>query len=156
MSVDKFAYSSVVSMIEKGNKISVDYEGRLGSGEIFDSSKHGEHSHPIEFVVGSGEVIQGFDNAVLGMNKGEEKEFTINPEDAYGEYNDKLKQEVPRASLPKEQEPKEGMILIVQTPQGGMPVKIKQVKDDGVVLDLNHPLAGKKLIFKIKILEISK
>jgi len=143
-------------MIVKGNKVSLEYEGRLESGEIFDSSKHGDHSHPLEFTVGEGQVIRGFDAAVLGMKKDEEKEFTINPADAYGEHDERLKQEIPKSALPKEQEPEKGMVLIVQTPQGGMPVKILEVKKDAVVLDLNHPLAGKKLIFKIKILEISK
>jgi FKBP-type peptidyl-prolyl cis-trans isomerase 2 len=141
-------------IVSNGSKVSLDYEGRLESGEIFDTSKHGDHSHPLEFEVGSGQVIPGFDKAVLGMKVGEEKEFSIEPEEAYGNVNPELKKEIPKNALPKEQEPKPGMTLIVSTPQGQFPVKILEVNKDDVVIDLNHPLAGKKLIFKIKLLEI--
>lgn len=140
--------------VEKGSKISLDYEGRLESGEVFDSSKHGDHSHPLEFEAGSGAVIKGFDDAVMGMAIGEEKEFSIKPHEAYGEYNEALKQEVPRKAIPIEQELKAGMVLMMQTPQGAMPLKISEVKEDSLVIDLNHPLAGKTLIFRIKLLEI--
>ena len=143
-------------IIENGNKIKVDYEGRLEDGEVFDSSTHGDHSHPIEFVVGSGQVIKGFDDAVIGMKRGEEKEFSIEAKDAYGQHDERLRQKVPRNALPKEQEPKVGMVLVVGAPDGRQfPVKILEVDKDFIVIDLNHPLAGKKLIFKIKIAEIS-
>lgn len=142
------------NVIKSGDKVSVDYEGRFESGEVFDSSKHGDHSHPLEFEVGANQVIPGFDKAVVGMKKGEEKEFTINPEEGYGEINHQLKKEIPKKALPPEQEPKAGMTLVVSTPQGQFPVKISEVKEDTVTIDLNHPLAGKKLIFKIKILDI--
>lgn len=141
--------------IKNGNKIKVDYEGRLESGEVFDSSKHGDHSHPLEFGVGSGQVIMGFDEAVIGMKKGEEKEFSIEAKDAYGEINESLEREIPRGVLPEGQEPNAGMVLVIKSPDGReVPVKIKGVDDKNVIIDLNHPLAGKKLIFKIKILEI--
>lgn len=144
--------------VEKGCTVSLDYEGKLESGEIFDSSKHGDHSHPLEFKSGSGMVIPGFDAAVLGMKINEEKEFSINPEDAYGMPNPQLKQEVPKSAIPTPEgvELKAGMTLAAQTPQGAIPVKISEVKKDTIVIDLNHPLAGKKLIFKIKILDIKK
>jgi peptidylprolyl isomerase len=100
-------------------------------------------------------VIPGFDKAVLGMKVGEEKEFTIAPAEAYGEYNPELTKEIPKNVLPKEQEPKEGMTLMVGTPQGQFPVRISKVLADRVVIDLNHPLAGKVLIFKIKVLSIN-
>ena len=140
--------------VDKGCKVKVEYEGRLDSGQVFDSSKHGEHSHPLEFVVGSGMVIPGFDSAVLGMKEGEEKEFEIESKDAYGERREDLKKEIPRSSLPQDQEPKAGMGLMVQTPQGQIPVQITEVRDDVVVIDFNHPLAGKKLVFKIKIASV--
>lgn len=141
--------------IKKGDKIKVDYEGRFESGEVFDSSKHGDHSHPLEFVAGSGQVIRGFDDAVIGMEKGQEKEFSIESKEAYGELNPELQREVPRTALPKEQEPKEGMVLILGSPDGRQfPVRITKVTKDSVTIDLNHPLAGKKLIFKIKIAEV--
>lgn len=145
----------MVVKIKKGSKIKVDYEGRLETGDIFDSSKHGDHSHPLEFVVGSGQVIKGFDDGVLGLIKGEEKEIFIEAKDAYGEVNPELKREFPRNMFPKDQEPKAGMGVMLSTPQGQhVPVMICEVKKDSVVLDLNHPLAGKKLIFKIKVIEV--
>lgn len=143
------------NVVKTGSKVSLDYEGKFDSGEIFDSSKHGDHSHPLEFEVGAGMVIPGFDKAVLGMKVGEEKEFTIPPAEAYGEYNPELTKEIPRNVLPKEQEPKEGMTLMVGTPQGQFPVRIAKVLDDRVIIDLNHPLAGKVLIFKIKVISIN-
>ena len=140
--------------VKDKDKVTLDYEGKLESGEIFDTSKHEEHSHPLTFVVGEGNVIPGFEKAVLGMNVDEEKEFEIEPDDAYGMPDDRLFQEVPRNVLPSEPEPQIGMTLVMQTPQGNIPVMISEVKTDSVILNLNHPLAGKKLIFKIKVLKI--
>ncbi len=141
--------------IKKGGKVKLDYEGRFEDGTVFDSSTHGDHSHPLEFEVGSGQVIKGFDDAVVGMKKEEEKEFTLNPAEAYGESNPNLMQKVPRNALPKEQEPKPGMVLMVGAPDGRQfPVKITAVDKDSITVDLNHPLAGKKLIFKIKIVNV--
>ncbi len=144
-------------MISKGDKVKLEYEGRLEDGNVFDSSE--KHGQLLEFEVGAGKVIPGFDEAVDGMDKDDEKEFEIAPEKAYGERKDELKQEVPKSQLPpvpEGQELKAGMQLAVQTPQGQMPVMITEVKGDSIVLDLNHPLAGKKLIFKIKVKDISK
>ncbi|MEK6827652.1 MAG: peptidylprolyl isomerase [Nanoarchaeota archaeon] len=140
--------------IKDKDKVTLDYEGRFENGEIFDTSKHEEHSHPLTFVVGEGQVIPGFEKAVLGMNIDEEKEFEIEPEDGYGMPDDRLSQEVPRSVLPTEPEPQIGMTLVMQTPQGNIPVMISEVKSDSVILNLNHPLAGKKLIFKIKVLKV--
>jgi len=141
--------------VKKGNKVKVEYEGRFENGAVFDSSKHGDHSHPLEFVVGAGQVIPGFDKAVIGMKKGERKEFSIEKDEAYGNYREELKKEIPRNVLPKEQEPKEGMILMMSTPDGRQfPARIVAVTDENVTLDLNHPLAEKKLIFKIKIADV--
>jgi FKBP-type peptidyl-prolyl cis-trans isomerase 2 len=140
--------------IKNGNKVTLDYEGRFENGEIFDTSKHEEHSHPLTFKVGEHQVIPGFEKAVLGMNLNDEKEFSILPEEAYGMPDEKLYQEIPRTALPQEPEPQIGMKLVMQTPQGNIPVMISEVKTDSVVLNLNHPLAGKTLIFKIKVLKI--
>lgn len=143
--------------VKKGNKVKVDYEGKFENGEVFDSSTHGDHSHPIEFVVGSGMVVPGFDKAVLGMKKGEEKEITIKPEEGYGQPDPKLTREIPKEVLPKEQEAKEGMMIVMGMPNGHqVPARIKSVQEKTVTLDLNHPLAGKTLIFKIKVLDVSE
>jgi peptidylprolyl isomerase len=142
--------------VEKGNKVKVDYEGKLDNGDVFDSSTHGEHTHPLEFEVGEGKVIKGFDDAVMGMNVGEEKEFKIAPENAYGERNEELKREVPKESLKlgEGQKVEKDMTLAMQTPQGPFPVKVLDVKEKTIVLDMNHPLAGENLNFKIKVVEV--
>ena len=140
--------------IEKGNKIKVEYTGTFENGEVFDSSE--KHGQPLEFEVGSGQMIKGFDEAVVGMNKDEEKEITLTPENAYGENNPELKKKVPREQLPKDQEPQVGMILGVSLPNGQQfPAKIIEVDDKEITIDLNHPLAGKTLKFKIKIIEVN-
>ncbi len=143
-------------MIKKGDKIKVDYEGKFDDGTVFDSSKHGEHSHPLEFEVGNNQVIKGFDEAVVGMEKGEEKKVTINPKDAYGDVNPQLTKKVPRDKMPKDQEIKPGIMLKLGTPDGKQfPAKITEVTDKEITIDLNHPLAGKTLHFTIKVVEIN-
>ncbi|VVB83845.1 FKBP-type peptidyl-prolyl cis-trans isomerase [uncultured archaeon] len=141
--------------IKTKDKVTLDYEGRLETGEVFDTSKHEGHSHPLTFTVGDGEVIPGFEKAVMGMEVDEEKEFSIPPEEAYGMPDERLHQEIPKSVLPTEPEPQVGMTLVMQTPQGNIPVMISEVKEESVIIDLNHPLAGKKLIFKIKVLKIN-
>ncbi|MFC1685723.1 peptidylprolyl isomerase [Nanoarchaeota archaeon] len=142
-------------VIKKGDKVKVEYEGKFEDGTVFDSSTHGDHSHPIEFVVGTGQVVKGFDNAVEGMEKDQEKEFTVSPDEGYGQPNPELKKEIPRTVLPKDQEPKVGAMLVMGMPNGQqIPAKIVAIEKDTVTLDLNHPLAGKKLLFKVKVVEI--
>jgi FKBP-type peptidyl-prolyl cis-trans isomerase 2 len=144
-------------MISQGSKVTLDYEGKLETGEIFDSSTHGDHSHPLTFTVGEKQVIPGFETAVEGMDVGDEKEFSIEPENAYGMPDERLRQEIPKNALPpmpEGYELKAGMSLGMRTPQGDIPVLIAEVKDDSIILDMNHPLAGKKLIFKIKIVKV--
>ena len=139
--------------VETGSKVFLDYEGRFEDGEVFDSSAK---DSPLEFIAGSGQVILGFDNAALDMEEGEEKEFEIEPKDAYGEINEELKKEVPKSALPPEQTPEVGMTLVMNAPNGQqIPAKISEVNEENVVIDLNHPLAGKKLTFKIKIVKVS-
>ena len=138
--------------IKKGDKIKVEYTGTLEDGTVFDSSE--KHGKPLEFEVGAGQIIKGFDEAVTGMKKGEEKEITLEPKDAYGDPNPALVKKVPKEQLPKEPEPKKGMMLALATPDGKQfPAMIKEVDEKEVSIDLNHPLAGKKLKFKIKIID---
>ena len=135
--------------VKKGDKIKVEYTGTLEDGTVFDTS---EGREPLEFEAGTGKVILGFDNAVLGMEDGEEKEITLQPSEAYGNPNPELVKEFPRESLPKEPEPKAGMMVGVGLPNGQqIPASITKVEDGKVTLDLNPPLAGKVLKFKIKI-----
>lgn len=142
--------------VKKGDKVTVEYEGKFESGEIFDSTSHGDHSHPLTFTAGQKEVVKGFDEAVLGMKENEEKEITIKPDEAYGQHNPKLIQKLPKSKLPEGQEPKPGLILMLRSQQGHqIPAKITEVGDKEITIDLNHPLAGKTLIFKIKVTKIS-
>ncbi|UCE74032.1 MAG: peptidylprolyl isomerase [Methanomassiliicoccales archaeon] len=138
--------------VKNGDKVKVEYKGILNDGTVFDSSdKCGE---PLEFEVGAGRIISGFENAILGMEKGEEKEFELQPKDAYGDYNPQLIQKVPRDKIPLKVVP--GMMLEITLPDGQqMPVKVSEVTDEWISIDMNHPLAGKVLIFKIKILDIA-
>jgi len=138
-------------VVKKGDEIRVEYEGSLESGEVFDaSSRHGE---ALKFKAGEGVVVKGFDEAVIGMDVGEEKTVTLKPEDAYGEPNEMMVQKVPKDKFPAEG--KVGMMVGVPLPNGQrIPARIVAMDDKEVTLDMNHLLAGKTLIFKIKVLEI--
>lgn len=145
--------------VEKGDKVKLDYTGTFDDGTVFDTSKHEGHSHPLEFEAGSGQVIPGFDNAVLGMEKGEKKKFRIEKKDAYGERRDDLLKDFPRSTLPHEvnSQVKEGMVIGVGAPDGHQaPAKVAKLTEDTITLDLNNPMAGHDLNFEIEILDISK
>ncbi len=139
---------------KKGNTVKIEYKGSLEDGTVFDSTE--KHGKPLEFEIGSKKVIKGFEEAVIGMEKDEKKKITLKPEEAYGSPNPDLIKEVPREKLPKEQEPKEGMILGMMLPNGQqIPARITKVEEDKITIDLNHPLAGKTLNFDIKLVDIS-
>ena len=139
--------------IKKGDQVSLHYTGTLKDGSVFDSTK--KRNKPLKFTAGSGQVIPGFDKAVMGMKKGEEKKFTLEPSEAYGDRKPDLTQIMPRKLLPKNHEPKPGMMLALGTPDGQqIPATITKVTEENVTLDMNHPLAGKVLTFAIKIVEI--
>lgn len=140
-------------VVEDGKIVKVHYTGTLDDGTVFDSS---EGKEPLQFTVGEGKVIKGFDLAVKEMNLDEEKEIHIKSEDAYGDTRAELIKQVPRDQLPKEQEPQVGMILGVGMPNGQqIPARITAVNDTEVTIDLNHPLAGKNLNFKLKLIEVA-
>lgn len=139
--------------VENGNFVSVDYTGTLEDGEVFDSS---EGRSPLQFQVGSGDLIEGFDRAVLGMAVDQEKQFTLSPEQAYGHRDEDMVRQVPRSMLEGDGAPEPGQMVMVQTADGeSMPVVITEVTPEYIALDANHPLAGKALTFKIKMLSIS-
>lgn len=141
--------------VKNGDKVSVEYTGMFDDGKVFDTNIHGDHAHPLEFTVGNKMVIQGFDNAVIGMKQNEEKTFKIPANEAYGEKNPQLVQTVPKPeNFPPQA--KEGMIIgIGPSADRQMPALIVKVTDKDVTLDLNHPLAGKNLTFRIKIISIN-
>lgn len=143
--------------IKKGDKVTLEYEGTLDDGTVFDATKHGDHSHPLEFVVGEGKILPAFEENVMGMNKGDKKEFKLAPEKAYGQVNPQAVQEIPKTAFGASQEPKAGMTIGLKAPTGQQfPAKIKEVKEQTVVLDLNHPLAGKTLTFNITVVDVQE
>jgi len=140
--------------VKEGDKITVEYTGSLEDGTVFDSSD--KHEEPFEFKVGEGSIIKGFDQAVVGMKVGEEKEVKIAPENAYGHYNSELVKDLPRNVFPETQELNPGMMFVMSLPDGRqVPVRIAKVEEEKVTVDLNSPLAGKTLVFKIKIVSIA-
>lgn len=137
--------------IQDGDTIKIDYTGTLDDGSVFDCSDERE---PLQFTVGAGQVIPGFEEAVRGMEEGQKKEFRIEPSEAYGEYDEALTQQIPRTVIRSDMEIQEGMMLLVKTPDGQeIPAKVAEVGDEQVTLDMNHPLAGKALNFNIKVIE---
>lgn len=143
----------IIMVVEKGNMIKVEYTGSFEDGEVFDASER--HGQPLEFKAGEGMVVPGFDAAVIGMDVDEEKTVTLQPEEAYGPRNDQAIQKVPKDKFPAEA--KEGMMIGVPLPNGQqMPAKIEKIDDKEVTIDMNHPMAGKVLVFKIKVVEIGE
>lgn len=151
-----FAINGVdIMQIKNGDKVKIEYTGTFEDGTVFDSSE--KHDKPLEFEVGAKQVIKGFEDAVIGMEKGQEKDIKLQPEEAYGNQNPELIKKVPKDKLPKEQEIKEGMVLGVGLSNGAqIPARVLSVTDSEVTIDLNHPLAGKILNFKVKVVDINQ
>jgi peptidylprolyl isomerase len=141
-----------MAQVKDGDKVRVHYHGKLRSGETFDSSQGRE---PLEFTVGSGQVIKGFDNGVMGMNVGDKKTVEIPVGDAYGEKSEEMVIEFPKNQFPPDMNPEAGMQLMMNNGQGqSFPVTVTEVKEESVILDANHPLAGQDLIFDLELVEI--
>jgi peptidylprolyl isomerase len=139
---------------KKGDTAQVHYTGRLEDGQVFDSSEGGE---PLEFEVGAGNVIAGFDEGVRGMTTGDKKRIEIEADDAYGQRIEALVQQIAREGLNLGKEPEVGMQLGLQLPDGNeIPVTITEVTADSITLDANHPLAGRKLIFDIELVSLKQ
>ena len=134
------------------DKVKVHYSGTLSDGTIFDSSLERE---PFEFTIGQGMVVPGFENGIVGMNEGETKTVSISADDAYGPYKDDLVGVIDKSRIPEDIDLDVGMVLQMRSPEGGITnVTVADISDAGVTIDLNHPLAGKDLIFEIKLLEV--
>lgn len=141
-----------MSKAKKGDVVKVHYTGKLNSGEQFDSSAG---RAPLEFTVGAGQMIPGFDAAIPGMIVGEKKTIVISPENAYGEKNAEAIIEFPKSNIPADMKLKPGMKLQLRNEAGQpIPVIVTEVKDEIIVLDANHELAGKELIFDIELVDI--
>ena len=139
--------------VENDLFVSVDYTGTLGDGEVFDTSDGGQ---PLEVQMGAGQLIQGFEDALKGMELNEKKTFTLEPEAAYGERDENMIRDFPRADVPPEMDPRVGQTIALSTEDGQqIPAQISCVDDEKVTIDMNHPLAGKSLTFDIEVVGIS-
>lgn len=138
--------------VKENDTVTVHYTGMLEDGSVFDSS---EGKDPIEFKVGEGKVIKGFENAIKGMKKDEEKTVKISPEEGYGNSNAGMQQWVPREMFGDKFEPKVGLGIALKLPDGkALPAIIKSIEEKRILLDMNNPLAGKTLTFKVKVVDI--
>lgn len=138
---------------KQGDTVKVHYTGKLGDGTIFDSSLD---RAPLQFTIGSGDIIPGFETAVLGMNPGESKTQVIPTDQAYGPHLEEMVVTIDRQQIPPEIQPEIGQQLQIQQPDGQvLPVVITDVSTASVTLDANHPLAGEDLTFDIQLVEIA-
>ena len=140
--------------IENGKYVQIEYEGTLEDGSLFDSTE--KSGQPLEFQLGASQVIEGFESAIKEMGQGEEKVIKIDPAKAYGQPDPELIKEFPRESVPNNENLEPGQRVIV-TAANGMPfqAKIVEVDETNVKIDLNHPLAGETLNFKLKVVGIT-
>jgi peptidylprolyl isomerase len=139
---------------EKGDKVKVDYTGTLNDGTVFDSSKG---RTPLEFTVGAGQMIAGFDKAVLGMQVGQTKKVTIPAAEAYGTADPEMVVSVPKSKLPSGMNPKIGDRLVMASSDGQqIPVRVVEVNANDIKVDANHELAGQDLTFEITMVAITK
>jgi len=143
----------IMQTVKKGDTVKVHYHGRLTDGTTFDSS---EGRAPLEFEVGAGSVIKGFDDAIIDMKIGDKKTVNIPVDQAYGPRNEEMIIDFPKERLPADLNPEVGMQLQMNSQDGQvMPVQVIEVEGDSIRLDANHPLAGEDLIFDIELVEIN-
>ena len=138
--------------IKNGDNVSVHYTGKLEDGSVFDTSL-AEGREPLTVTLGQGQLIPGFENGLIDMATGEIKTIEIEPENAYGDVNPQLMSEIPLSQVPEGV--KTGDMLQGQNQFGPVNVVVKEVKEETVVLDMNHPLAGKKLIFDLEVVSVN-
>jgi peptidylprolyl isomerase len=142
-----------MAQAQQGDTVKVHYTGKLDDGTVFDSSANGD---PLEFTIGSGNIIPGFEKAVVGMSPGDSKTELIPVDDAYGPHREEMVLVVDRAQMPNDLDPEIGQQLQIQQPSGqAIPVVITDISEAEVTLDANHPLAGEDLTFDIQLVEIA-
>ena len=141
-----------MSQVKQNDTVRVHYTGKLTDGQIFDSSLERE---PIEFTMGQGQLIPGFEKGLLDMQVNEKKTIEIPAAEAYGAPREDLIQEVDKSQLPEEIKPEPGMGLVSKSPDGReMNLVVREVKENSIIVDGNHPLAGKDLVFDLEVVEI--
>ncbi|MFT5581702.1 MAG: FKBP-type peptidyl-prolyl cis-trans isomerase 2 [Psychromonas sp.] len=143
-----------MSQVKGNNTVKVHYTGKLSDGQVFDSS---EGKDPLEITLGKGQIIPGFEKGLIDMKLNEKKTITIVKEEAYGDVVDNLIQEVKRSELPQDLTPEVGMGLVSKSPDGQETnLHVVELKEDSIVIDGNHPLAGKDLIFDLEVVSITE
>ncbi len=144
--------SNTLAKIKEGDTVKVHYTGKITDGTVFDTSKERE---PLEFTIGEGKLIPGFEKAVVGMDIGDSNTVTIPSDEAYGEKRDDMIVDVEKSQIPPDIKPEVGQQLQVQQKDGNaIPVVITDVTEESIQLDANHPLAGQDLIFEIEVVEV--
>jgi peptidylprolyl isomerase len=142
-----------MTVAQSGNTVKVHYTGKLKDGTVFDSSV--QRDEPLEFTIGQGQMIAGFEKAVTGMEVGANKVADIPVTEGYGERREDMILEVPRKDVPENINPEVGQRLAVQQKDGNsIPVTVTNISDNSITLDANHPLAGEDLVFEIELLEV--
>jgi len=141
-----------MTKIKNGDNVSVHYTGKLEDGSVFDTSL-AEGREPLTVTLGQGQLIPGFENGLIDMTAGEMKTIEIEPENAYGDIKPQMMSEVPLSQVPEGV--KAGDMLQGQNQFGPVSVVVKEIKEETVVLDMNHPLAGKKLIFDLEVVSVN-
>ena len=142
-----------MSQAKDGDTVKVHYTGKLNDGTVFDSSVGRD---PLQFTIGAKKLIAAFEQCLVGMQVGESKSITLDPDEAYGMYRQEMVAEVKRSNLPENITPEVGLMLQIKQPEGQtLQVRIAEVNDETVTLDGNHPLAGKTLTFDIELVEIT-
>ena len=140
-----------MKIVDVNSSVTVNYTGKLEDGSIFDSSLT-EGREPLSTTLGKGSLIPGFEKGLIGMKEGDKKTIEIDYMEAYGERKDELIAEVPKDRVPENIEV--GQMLQTTTPQGPMNVVVKEINEDNIVLDANHPLSGKNLIFELELISV--
>lgn len=144
--------NKTMSQVKENNTVKVHYTGKLSDGQVFDSS---EGKEPLEFTLGQGRLIPGFEKGLIDMKLNDKKTITIEADEAYGAVREDLIQEVPKTELPPEITPEVGMGLVSKSSDGQeMNLLVAEVREQSIVLDGNHPLAGKDLTFDLEVVEI--
>ena len=142
-----------MNQVTVNSTVKVHYTGKLADGEVFDTS---DGKEPIEFTLGQGQLIPGFEKGLIDMKLNEKKTINMTKDEAYGEVNETLIQEVKKTDLPQDMEPKVGMGLVSKSPDGQeINLMVVEVKEETIVIDGNHPLAGRDLIFDLEVVEIT-
>lgn len=143
----------MMKKVESGDYVKLCYTGKLENGVVFDRT---DECGPLEIQVGTGSMVEGFENAIVGMGQNEKKSFVLEPEEAYGERDERLQRTFRRSTLPLTFNPFPGQVILFTTRSGlEVPATVKFVDQEILVADFNHPLAGKALTFEVEVVEIN-